>query len=308
MEIMNIIGKRYWFFLISAILIIPGIISLLAFGFKQGVEFQSGTTFTSRFSTDVKQDSLRQELSKLGHDEAVIQRTGEGDYIIRTKEISTEGKQELIASLEKSLNTKITIRDFFAVSPVVATETGRNAAIAVIISAVFMLFYIALAFRRIPKSFRWGTCAIISLVHDVILVMGIFSILGWALGVQVDAMFISGMLTVVGYSINNTIVVFDRIRENLSKGISKDFETTVNSSVLETLGRCLNTSLTTLFPIVAIFLLGGATIHYFILTLLLGVLVGTYDSICIAGSLLVAWDKGEIKKLFSRPAPAHKAA
>jgi len=306
MEIMNIIGKRYWFYLISAILIIPGVISLAAFGFKPGVEFQSGTTFTTRFSTEIKQDSLRQELSKLGYDEAVIQKTGEGDYIIRTKEISTEAKQELIAGLEKSLDTTITIRDFFAVSPIVAGETGRNAAIAVIIAAVFMLFYIALAFRRIPKSFRWGTCAILCLIHDVVLVMGIYSILGWTLGVQVDAMFISGMLTVVGYSINNTIVVFDRIRENVSKGLSRDFEVTVNSSILETIGRCLNTSLTTLFPIVAIFLLGGATIHYFILTLLLGVAVGTYDSICIAGSLLVSWDKGEIRKLFARPSTATK--
>lgn len=272
------------------------------------MEFQSGTTFTSRFSTEVKQDSLRQELTRLGYDEATIQRTGEGDYIIRTKEISTEAKQELITSLEKSLNTTITIRDFFAVSPTVASETGQNAAIAVVISAVFMLFYIALAFRRVPKSFRWGTCAIVCLIHDVVLVMGIYSILGWTLGVQVDAMFISGMLTVVGYSINNTIVVFDRIRENVSKGISKDFEITVNSSILETIARCLNTSLTTLFPIVAIFLLGGATIHYFILTLLLGVAVGTYDSICIAGSLLVVWDKGELRKFFVKPMPDNKPA
>jgi preprotein translocase subunit SecF len=308
MEIMNIIGKRYWFFLISAIIIIPGIISLIVFGFKPGVEFQSGTTFTLRFGNQISQEQLRQELTVGGFGEAVIQRTGEGDYIIRTKEMSTESKQGLIASLEKSLNTTITVRDFFAVSPVIAAETGQNAAIAVIISAVFMLFYIALAFRRIPKSFRWGTCAIISLIHDVLVVMGIFSILGWALGVQIDAMFISGMLTVVGYSINNTIVVFDRIRENVSKGISKDFEATVNISVMETFGRCLNTSVTTLFPVVAIFLLGGATIHYFILTLLLGVAVGTYDSICIAGSLLVVWDKGELKKWFSRPATTNKTA
>ena len=126
---MNIIGKRYWFYLISAVLIIPGVISLIAFGFKPGVEFQSGTTFTTRFSTEIRQDSLRQELSKLGYDEAVIQKSGEGDYIIRTKEISTEAKQALISSLERSLNTTITIRDFFAVSPLVASETGRNAAI-----------------------------------------------------------------------------------------------------------------------------------------------------------------------------------
>ncbi len=305
---MNIVGKRYWFFLISAIIIIPGIISLIVFGFKSGVEFQSGTTITLRFGNEVSQEQLRQELANIGYSETAIQRTGDGDYIVRTREISTEAKQTLITSFEKAFNTTVTVRDFFSVSPLIAAETGRNAAIAVIISAVFMLFYIALAFRRIPKSFRWGTCAIISLLHDVLAVMGIFSILGWALGVQIDAMFISGMLTIVGYSINNTVVVFDRIRENVSKGISKDFETTVNASILETMGRCLNTSLTTLFPIVAIFLLGGVTIHFFILTLLIGVVIGTYDSICIAGELLVAWEKGELRKLFSGLSSAKKPA
>lgn len=305
---MNIVSNRYWFFLISAIIIIPGIISLIVFGFKPGVEFQSGTTMTLRFGSEVTQEQLRQELAQAGHDEAVIQRTGEGDYVIRIKEISTEEKQTLTSSLEKASNTNVTVRDFFLVSPIIAAETGRNAAIAVIIAAVFMLLYIAWAFRRIPKSFRWGTCAIIALLHDAVIVMGVFSILGWALGVQIDAMFITGMLTIVGYSINNTVVVFDRIRENVSKGISKDFETTVNASILETMGRCLNTSLTTLFAIVAIFLLGGITVHYFILVLLLGVVVGTYDSICIAGPLLVAWDRGDFKRLFARTSSAQKPA
>jgi len=139
-------------------------------------------------------------------------------------------------------------------------------------------------------------------------VMGIFSILGWVAGVQIDALFITGMLTVVGYSVNNTVVVFDRIRENVSKGISKDFEVTVNSSVLETLGRSLNTSLTTLFVILAIFLFGGVTIHYFVLVLLIGVVAGTYSSMCIAGPLLVIWDKREWGRFFSWLRPAKKPA
>lgn len=303
----NIVGRRYWFFLVSAILIIPGIISLVIFGFKPGVEFQSGTTMTLRFDKVITQEQLRQELASEGFSEAVIQRTGEGDYIIRVKEITTEEKQSLTDALQEAFDTNITIRDFFVVSPVIAAETGRNAAIAVIVAAVFMLLYIAWAFRRMPKSFRWGTCAIIALLHDVILVMGIFSILGWILGVQVDALFITGMLTIVGYSINNTVVVFDRIRENVSKGISKDFETTVNLSIMEVMGRCLNTSLTTLFVILAIFLLGGATIHYFILVLLLGVIAGLYNSICIVGPLLVVWEKGELRKLVSA-SPAKKPA
>ena len=295
----NIVGKRYWFFLISAILIIPGIISLAVFGFKPGVEFQSGTTMTLRFDKEITQEQLRQELASEGYDEAVIQRTGEGDYIVRIKEISTDEKQSLTDALQTAFDTNVTVRDFFSVSPVIAAETGRNAAVAVVVAAVFMLLYIAWAFRRIPKSFRWGTCAIIALLHDVLLVMGIYSILGWTLGVQVDALFITGMLTIVGYSINNTVVVFDRIRENVRKGVSKDFEITVNLSIMEVMGRCLNTSLTTLFVIVAIFLLGGATIHYFILVLLLGVVAGLYNSICIVGPLLVTWDKGDLKKVFS---------
>ncbi len=143
-----------------------------------------------------------------------------------------------------------------------------------------------------PKPFRWGACAVIALLHDVLIVMGIFSILGWLIGYQVDSMFITAMLTIVGFAINNTCVVYDRIRENVRKGISKDFAVTVNSSILETIARCINTSLTVIFTCLAIFLFGGATIQQFIMALLIGVFVGIYDSVFIAGPLLVLWEKG----------------
>jgi len=305
---MDIVGKRFWFFLISAVVIIPGIISLATFGLEPGVDFSSGTTMTLRFDAEVEQNQLRQELAGLGYDKAMIQRTGEGDFFVRVREISTEEKQELISSLGADLNTEVTVRDYYTVSPIIATETGRNAAIAIGIAAVFMLFYIVWAFRRMPKPFRWGTCAIIALIHDVLVVMGVFSILGWVAGVQIDAMFITGMLTVVGYSVNNTVVVFDRIRENVSKGISKDFELTVNSSILETIARSLNTSLTTLFVILAVLLFGGITIRYFILVLFIGLISGTYSSMCIAAPLLVIWDKGEWGRFFSWLGFARKPA
>jgi len=305
---MDIVGKRFWFFLISAVVLIPGIISLAIFGLEPGVDFSSGTTMTLRFDAEVEQNQLRQELAGLGYDKAMIQRTGEGDFFVRVREISTEEKQELISSLGADLNTEVTVRDYYTVSPIIATETGRNAAIAIGIAAVFMLFYIAWAFRRMPKPFRWGTCAIIALIHDVLVVMGVFSILGWVAGVQIDAMFITGMLTVVGYSVNNTVVVFDRIRENVSKGISKDFELTVNSSILETIARSLNTSLTTLFVILAVLLFGGITIRYFILVLFIGLISGTYSSMCIAAPLLVIWDKGEWGRFFSWLGFARKPA
>jgi preprotein translocase subunit SecF len=288
---MNIVGKRNLFFIISAIIIIPGVFSLIVFGFRLGVDFQSGTSMTMKFGKDITQEQLRQGLSQLDYSEAVIQRTGQGDYVIRVKEIAADERTQLKNNLEKQLSTTIAIRDSFTVSPIIAAETGTNAAMAIIIAAVFMLVYIVWAFRKMPKPLRWGTCAIVALIHDVLVVMGIFSILGWVAGVQIDSLFITAMLTVVGYSINNTVVVYDRIRENVRKGISRDFEATVNCSILETMTRCLNTSLTTIFAILAIFLFGGATIHYFITALLLGVVIGAYDSICISGSLLVVWER-----------------
>lgn len=301
----NIVGKRKWFFLLSGVVLLLGILSLAIFGLEPGVDFSSGTTITIRFEKEIDQGVLRQELTDLGYDKAVIQRTNDGDYFIRLSEITPEERQKITADLKSSLDEGLTVRDYYAVSPVIAMETGRNASIAVIVAAVAMLIYIAWAFRRMPNPFRWGTCAIIALLHDVLVVMGVFSIMGWIAGVQIDAMFITGMLTVVGYSINNTVVVFDRIRENYSKGISKDFETTVNVSIMETMARSINTSLTTLFVILAIYLFGGVTIRYFVLVLLIGVVAGTYSSMLIAGPLLVVWNKAMARK---RLAPENSIA
>jgi preprotein translocase subunit SecF len=158
------------------------------------------------------------------------------------------------------------------------------------------MVYIAWAFRRVPRPFRWGVCAIIALLHDLLVVIGIFSILGWLLNVQVGSLFITGVLTVAGYSVHDTIVVFDRIRENMLKGTNKDFEKTVDFSVNETFVRSLNTSLTVLFVLLALFLIGGTTIHYFVLVLLIGVITGTYSSICNASALLVVWENNEWRR------------
>jgi len=288
----DIVGNRKWFFLISICLLVPGIISMLAFGFKLGIDFSSGTVMTLRFSQQVEQGVLRQQMSQLGYDDATIQKTGDGDFLVRTRDIDTDEKIALIDGLEKGLNTDVTIRDFETVSPVVASEVARNAAIAVLVASIFMILYIAFAFRHMPSPFKWGVSAVIALLHDVLIVMGIFSILGWLVGYQVDSMFIVAMLTIVGFAINNTCVVYDRIRENVRKGISRDFATTVNSSVLETIARCINTSLVVILTGLALFLFGGVTIQQFIMALLIGVVVGVYDSIFVAGPLLVLWDRG----------------
>jgi preprotein translocase subunit SecF len=232
-------------------------------------------------------------MISLGYSEARIQDSGEGNFIIYTREITSDEARELTGKLETELDCQIEIVDYYLVSGTVAGETARNAVIAVIIAAVAMLFYIVWAFRRMPKPFRWGSCAVICLIHDVFIIVGIFSLLGLLAGVAIDALFITGLLAVVGYSINNTVVVFDRVRENISKRIRPDFAETVNDSLVETLARSLNTSLTTLFVLLALFLFGGATIYYFVLVLLLGVIIGAYSSTCIAGSLLVVWEKGD---------------
>ena len=288
----DLVGKRKWFFLISAIVIIPGIISLAVFGLKPGVDFSSGTAMTLTFDKEIELGQLRQELADLGYDEAVVQPAGGGDFFVRLPEISAEETTRLKESLETGLDTTITISSLYSVSPIVARGTVRNTVIAVVVASIGILLYISWAFRKMPKPFRWGACAVIALVHDLVVVIAVFSILGWVAGVEVDALFVTGVLAVVGVSVNNIVVVFDRIRENLKRGVSRDFEVVVNYGIIESLGRSLNTGLATLFVILALYLLGGTTTHSLVLALLIGIATGIYCSLCIAGQLLVVWEKG----------------
>ncbi len=300
---MDFIGKKQWFFLVSWILIIVGIVSLIVSQvqikspLRLGTDFAGGTSMILQFNPPVEQSQLRDEMAGLGYVEATIQNAGEGNFIIHTREITPDEARELAEQLGIEVDSQVEITDYYFVSGTVATRTTRNAIIAVIIAAVAMMFYIVWAFRRMPKPFRWGSCAVIAVIHNVFIIVGIFSLLGWLAGVEIDALFITGLLAVVGYSINNTVVVFDRIRENVSRHISPDFAETVNASLIDTLGRCINTALTTLFVLLALLLFGGATIYYFVLVLLLGVIIGTYSSICIAGQLLVVWERGEWRAL-----------
>jgi len=180
------------------------------------------------------------------------------------------------------------------VSGSVAGETTRNAILAVIAASVLILLYVWFAFRKVAKPWRYGTCAIIALLHDVLVVVGVFSILGWLFGVQIDALFITALLTVVGFSVHDTIVVFDRIRENMTRRTSETFEQVVNASLVQTMARSLNTSLTVLFTLSALTLFGGESIRVFTGALLLGILSGTYSSIFNASMLLVIWERGEL--------------
>jgi len=288
----DIIGKRFWYFLISGVVILIGIISLATFGLPSGIEFSSGSMLTVRFEEPVDHAQFQQEMSDLGYTSAIIQRTGEGEFLIRTHELTDEEKAQIEDALTARFG-QLSETQFSSVSPMVAAETSHNAAIAIAVAAVGILLYVTWAFRRMPKPFHYGTCAIVALVHDALIAMGIFSILGAILNWQINLMFITGLLAVIGYSVNNTVVIFDRIRENLTKGTSADFETAVNSSLAETLSRSANTSLTTLIVILALLLFVGASIQNFVVVLIIGIVAGTFSSICIAPSLLVVWDRGE---------------
>jgi preprotein translocase subunit SecF len=297
----DFVGKRRWFFLISAILIIIGIISMAVFGLKWGVDFSSGTAITLQFEKEVELGQLRQQLADLGYDTATIQPAGETEFFIRVQEISSDQYAQLKEGLEVGLASNITDSSVFTVSPIIAAATVRNTGIAIIIASIGILLYVSWAFRKMPKPFRWGICAILALFHDLVIVIAIFSILGWAAGMEVDALFVTGVLAVVGVSVNNIVVVFDRIRENSKRGVSGDFEVVANCGIMESVGRSMNTGLATLFVIVALYLLGGVTIRNLILALLVGITTGIYSSLCIAGQLLVVWEKGDWSALLPWP-------
>ena len=308
----DIVGKRKWFLVLSALLLIPGIISLLIPpSLTLGLEFSSGSALEVRFDERVQftESEVRVVLESMGHPEAIIQVTGDNGLLIRTETLR-EAVGDLASEqsqIRDALNERIgpiTSEGFSfeSVSPLVARETVVKTIWASIAAAIGILVYVTWAFRNVPNPVRYGLAAIVALVHDVVIVIGIFSILGKALGIEVDVIFMVGLLTIAGYSVNDTIVVFDRIRENVGRSVNQDrpLATVINTSLLESMARSLNTSLTTMLVIVALLLIGGSTIRPFLLVLACGVVVGTYSSIFVASQFLVMWDRGELRRLLPR--------
>jgi preprotein translocase subunit SecF len=282
----DIVGRRGWFFAISALLLLVSIIALAVFGLKAGIDFSSGSITTLGFNAAVTAEDVEAELAALGFSGHV--EDAEGGLDIRTIRLTKGEKARLVDGLTDRFG-EVEELGFINVDLVIARESARIAGIAVGVSAIGVLLYITWAFRRMPQPFRYGLCAVIALVHDVVLVLGVFSILGAILDWEITLMFITGILAVIGYSVNNTVVVFDRIRENVRRGISPDFAVVVNGSLVETLGRSLNTSLTTLAVLLALVLFVGVAIQNFAFVLIIGVVAGTYSSLFVAPQLLVVW-------------------
>ena len=310
---MDIVGKRRLFFRISGVVMLLSIVSLIIPpALNLGIEFTGGSTISVEFGVQVTEAQLRDALDDLGHPEAVVQSAGDNKFFIRISRLreadallGITSESEVIKERFDAINPSedvaaVTIFDVSSVSGVIAKDTVRNAIIALIVASIAIMLFITWAFRQVPNPFRYGVSAIVALVHDVLVVLGIFSILGKTLGLEVNAMFITGVLTVIGYSVNDTIVVFDRIRENVARMPGDRLEKVVNTSLLETIGRSLNTSITLLVTIAALIFLGGESIRSFLYVLLIGLVTGTYSSVFIASHLLVSWETGEAARLLRR--------
>jgi preprotein translocase subunit SecF len=297
----NLVAKRYLFFLISAIVIIPGLISLIVPpGLQLGVDFTGGTLWEIQFQKPVDAASVLQVLAAHGYGDSQVQTSGNNVVLIRAKEIrpDTPVKGQITADLQKL--SPLTELSFQSVGPTVGTEIWQRSIEAIGLASLGILLYIWFAFRRVPHPYVYGICAIIALLHDAFVVLGIFSILGRIIHVEVDSLFVTALLTVIGFSVHDTIVVFDRVRENNIRHFGEPFESIVNHSLLQTLGRSLSTSLTVIFTLTALTLFGGSSTRMFSLALLIGIVSGTYSSIFNASMLLVVWENGEIKRFFQR--------
>jgi preprotein translocase subunit SecF len=315
----DFVRKRFLFLGISALLIVPGIVSLLLpGGIHPGIDFTSGSILTLHFQQPVEQGALRQAFAELGHAEVIVQRSGE-DFLVRTFPLATEVRDaagDILQpaerqTVEQALGQRfgaLEVLGFESVSPLVATEIVQKSILAVLVSCIGILAYLSFAFRKVQSPWRYGVCAVLALVHDAVLLLGAFSLLGRFFGIELDALFITATLTVIGFSVHDTIVVFDRIRENLPRYGDASFDTIVNHSLTQTLGRSLSTSITTLLVLVALLFFGGVTIRPFVLALVIGVVSGTYSSIFNASMLLVLWENGELRRLVGPGHPAHGAA
>ena len=287
---MNIVGRRYWWFTLSLIFIIPGLISLFVQGLNQGIDFKGGSIFDLSFQKTVEQKALRSTLDKfnLGSDAVIQVSDNKKSALIRTKSVSQETRGKLIDALQEEFGTvKVVAED--KVDPVIASDLLKNAVIALGVASLLIMFYIAFRF----SDFKFGIAAIIAVLHDALVVLGLFSIFRW----EVDSSFVAAILTIIGYSIMDTIVIFDRIRENLNKKKKEEtFEVIVNNSILQTITRSVNTVLTVIFMLAALIIFGGGTTSKFVIALLIGVISGAYSSIFNASPLWVEFKKWEQKK------------
>jgi preprotein translocase subunit SecF len=298
---LNIVGKRYWWFGLSLLFILPGLFSLAVHGLDLGIDFTGGTIWEIQMSKPVEPSQVVEVLAPFGYGDAVVQTSANNGIIIRMKELKegSDAKANMVTALQAKFGTFKEL-ELQSVGPTLGVEIRNRAVVAIVLASIGVLAYIAYAFRNTQNPFLYGVAAIIAMIHDVLILIGIFSILGWISGVEVDSLFVTAVLTVIGFSVHDTIVVFDRIRENLARRAGRTFEEVVNYSVVQTLVRSLNTSLTVVFTLIALYLFGGQSTRWFVFALLIGIVSGTYSSIFNASQVLVVWENRELHRFIAR--------
>lgn len=295
---MKILNYYKYLFGLSAIILVLGIASMAIYGFHFGVDFHGGTVTELEFKSQFDQDKLSSVIRANGIDNFQIQPAGQTGVIIKTNHLDKDQYKKVSDAISKEVG-EFTEKSFDSIGPVVGQELKRKAVYQLIIVSLGIIAYIAYAFRKVSRpftSFQFGVSAVIALIHDLLIVLGIFSILGHYFKIEIDSLFITAMLTVLGFSVHDTIIVFDRIRENLRVYGGQSIEFIVNHSISQTLVRSLNTSLTVLFVLLAMLLFGGESIRYFVLALFIGIATGTYSSIFVAAPLLVFWQNWQKRK------------
>jgi len=306
---MNIIKYRYIYFGISLLVIIPGIIALILWGLPLGIDFTGGSLLEVQFASgqppiiaDVAALYDEMSTSQINISNPVVQPVGADSLSIRSKEMNDALKSQIVAALKDRFGggQDVVILNFTQVSAVIGQEIAIRAAGAVALAAFAILLYITYAFRGVQHAFRYGTAAIIAMLHDVLVVVGMEAILGHFLGWQADSLFLTALLTVIGFSVHDTIVVFDRIRENSNIYRRVGYETVVNHSIVQTLDRSINTQLTVMLTLLALVLFGGTSIRHFVIILIIGIFSGTYSSIFNAPPILTVWENKEWRNWFRR--------
>ena len=298
---MNILGKRYIFFGLSLLIILPGLIILFAGGLPLSIDFTGGSLLEVSFASAkpapadiiaIYQDSNIKDVQ--------VQTSETGSYIIRSEFLENDVRDAVLAEMTSKISEPKVIR-FDSVGPSIGEQVTSRATMAVVVSSILVVLFIAWSFRGIQNAFRYGICAILAMIHDVAIIFSVTAIGGMLFGWEIDSLFLTALLTVIGFSMQDTIVVFDRVRENLNIHRRLEFETLVNHSIVQTLQRSINTQLMTVeFLLLALAMFGGVTLQEFSVVLLVGLMSGTYSSIFIAAPILVVWENKEWKTWFRR--------
>lgn len=303
----DILGKRYYYFLFSLLIIVPGLVFLAMDGLPLSIDFTGGSLLEIQLVSgkEIDTETIVNIYEAAGIDDAQITVTENGSRLIRSSFLTNEVRDQILSSLRTETGSEISVIQFDSVGPSIGAQVAQRAALAVAVAALGVIIYVSLAFRKVEKAFRYGLCAVIAMIHDVAVVFSVAGIGARYFGWQMDALFLTALLTVIGFSVQDKVVVFDRIRENANILRRLDYETLVNHSIVQTLQRSINTQLMTVeFLLLALALFGGVTLQEFAVILLVGLLSGTYSSIFVAAPILVLWEREEWRTWFGRSANA----